>query len=367
MTESPFSHPRLEPLLLRRQLSPLNFTDPSGYCFMGCFWQSAFRAIGNFFRQNWGSIFQITVTATCAMLTACAPFLPIVAGLAAGFVTGVTSGNLGLAIRSGIIASATALAFQGVGELTSGLAAVDPTGGAAAPMTSGSPLHLLKVAGHAAVGCLSAVASGGGCGPGAMAAGASAAATPFILDAFPDPKGNAAHLFGGTAASAVLGGLGSVAGGDKFGNGAVTAAFGYLFNAMNHRMVRGYARPDLRDWEHMEEVGAGESATIKTGDRILIAASSSAFPPTNQFWYSVEAVPLRANGTPETSIATPDWSRAGQYSSGLTGTGYSNYFEFEATSTSAANSWRWTVAIPPQQAAHDNTMHNRLQVYVPRR
>ena len=33
--------------------SPVNFTDPSGYCFVGCFWQPVFRAIGNFFRQNW--------------------------------------------------------------------------------------------------------------------------------------------------------------------------------------------------------------------------------------------------------------------------------------------------------------------------
>jgi hypothetical protein len=38
-------------------------------------------------------------------------------------------------------------------------------------------------------------------------------------------------MVGGTAASAVMGGLASVAGGGKFGNGAVTAAFGYLYNA----------------------------------------------------------------------------------------------------------------------------------------
>lgn len=35
--------------------SPVNFTDPSGYCFMGCFWQPVFRAIGNFLRQKPGS------------------------------------------------------------------------------------------------------------------------------------------------------------------------------------------------------------------------------------------------------------------------------------------------------------------------
>ena len=27
--------------------SPVNFTDPSGYCFMGCFWNKALRGLGN--------------------------------------------------------------------------------------------------------------------------------------------------------------------------------------------------------------------------------------------------------------------------------------------------------------------------------
>jgi hypothetical protein len=39
---------------------------------------------------------------------------------------------------------------------------------------------------------------------------------------------------GGLVASSVVGGIASVAGGGKFGNGAVTAAFGYLFNAEQH-------------------------------------------------------------------------------------------------------------------------------------
>jgi hypothetical protein len=42
------------------------------------------------------------------------------------------------------------------------------------------------------------------------------------------------HLFGGTVASAIVGGLGSVAGGGEFTNGAATAAFGYLFNEVLH-------------------------------------------------------------------------------------------------------------------------------------
>jgi hypothetical protein len=38
---------------------------------------------------------------------------------------------------------------------------------------------------------------------------------------------------------AAIGGLASVAGGGKFGNGAVTAAFGYLFNELSHESEYG--------------------------------------------------------------------------------------------------------------------------------
>jgi hypothetical protein len=45
---------------------------------------------------------------------------------------------------------------------------------------------------------------------------------------------------GATLAFAVAGGLGSVAGGGKFANGAVTAAFGYLYNELGSYVQRGY-------------------------------------------------------------------------------------------------------------------------------
>ncbi len=123
--------------------------------------------------------------------------------LASAFVAGVTSGDLGMALKAGLISAVTAGAFKAVGNFTA----------------SGS---LGNVAGHAAVGCLSAVASGGRCGSGALSAGIPAAGTPFISQAFPNARTDAGDMFGGTAASAVLGGLGSVAGGGKFENGAVS-------------------------------------------------------------------------------------------------------------------------------------------------
>jgi hypothetical protein len=75
--------------------SPVNFTDPSGYCFLGCFWKPTFKAIGNFFKQNWPAILQITVTALCNLTPAAGPACAALGS----FVSGVTSGNLGQALR----------------------------------------------------------------------------------------------------------------------------------------------------------------------------------------------------------------------------------------------------------------------------
>jgi RHS repeat-associated protein len=167
--------------------SPVNFTDPSGYCFMGCFWQSTFRAIGNFFEKNWVAILQVAATAMCGGNPACA-------GVVAFAVTGVTSGDFGMAFRAGVTAFITATAFAIVGQAHGGN-------------------FLGKIGGHAAVGCLSAVMSGGRCGRGALSAAAGVVGTPF-----------------GLVGATVAGGLASVASGGNFANGAVTAAFGYLFN-----------------------------------------------------------------------------------------------------------------------------------------
>jgi hypothetical protein len=86
-----------------------------------------------------------------------------------------------------------------------------------------SAKRLENIAGHALVGCASAVAQGGKCGPGALSAGV------------------ASSLIGGRGlsvqklvANAVIGGVASVAAGGNFANGAVTSAFGYLFNECAH-------------------------------------------------------------------------------------------------------------------------------------
>jgi filamentous hemagglutinin len=95
------------------------------------------------------------------MIPVCAPFMPLVAGLTSAFVTGVTSGNLGLALRAGLIAGVTAYAMFEVGQLTSH-----------GTLAFGTGTYYANVLGHALVGCVSAVASRGKCGAGALSGGA---------------------------------------------------------------------------------------------------------------------------------------------------------------------------------------------------
>jgi RHS repeat-associated protein len=199
--------------------SPVNFTDPSGYCFMGCFWKPLFRAVGNFFRQNWGAILQIAATALCGGNPVCGA---IVGGATSAFVVGVSGGSLGDALRAGFISAATIGAMWGVGELTGGFNGVlDTTAGGHGPLAPGSEAHLFNIAGHALVGCARAVASRASCGSGALAGAIGPTVAPALL-------GRSFQFR--LVANSVMGGLASVAGGGSFANGAVTAAFGYLFN-----------------------------------------------------------------------------------------------------------------------------------------
>jgi hypothetical protein len=314
---------------------------------MGCFWKPIFK----FFQKNFAAILQVAATA----LLCSGPTAPICAGVIAFTVTGVTSGNLGLALRAGFTAAFTAAAMDAVGTATLGQGHPLPE--------FMSPAHVANMAGHALVGCMSAVVGGARCGPGALAGAAGSLAAPLLGRAFPNPRGNTGDLFGGTVASAVVGGVASVAGGGKFANGAVTAAFGYLFNEMNHSLRRGWGdpRPDLRDWELVGSVSEGSALSFPSlADRILIEASSLAYPPTNQFSFTVDAQPLFGR-----SLAPPEWYEKVWHASGPTGAGTPNYFEFQANPP--GNMTKWTVAIPSQQPAHGNALHNTINVYVPKK
>jgi RHS repeat-associated protein len=221
--------------------SPVNFTDPSGYCFMGCFWKPIFKAIGNFFQKNWGAILQIAATAMCGGNPACGM---LVGSLTSAVVAGITSGDLGAALRAGITSFITAAMFTGVGS----------------SFPSGS---LGNIVGHALVGCASAVMQGGKCGPGALSAGITAFAGPMI-------NGRGFSL-GSLVANAVIGGVASVAAGGNFANGAITAAYGYLFNELTHNGGRGRSPPSGEQEAYCVPcaVAAGDALTVIVGGYVL--------------------------------------------------------------------------------------------------
>jgi len=140
---------------------------------------------------------------------------PVAAGAASGFITGFAStGNVNGAMQG---------AFSG------GLFG-------AAGMVGDAPNSFARYAAHAAAGCISAVASSGHCGPGAVAA----VFGKYTTNAIGDSSILSDSVSKGVATS-VAGGVGSMIAGGKFENGAVTAAYGYLFNHLAQRMMA--ARP----------------------------------------------------------------------------------------------------------------------------
>jgi hypothetical protein len=134
--------------------------------------------------------------------------------LSAGSLIGSAAGGF----AGGLVSSGGDFKAALIGGVTAG--AFNWAGGA----FMDSPLQL--VAAHATIGCASAMASGGSCGAGALSAGFSKVATLGLNDYTTWDalsKGIAVTVIGGTA---------SVLAGGKFENGAMTAAYGYLFNQM---------------------------------------------------------------------------------------------------------------------------------------
>gem|GEM_PF-3456929 len=92
---------------------------------------------------------------------------------------------------------------------------------------------LAKVAAHAAAGGTLNTLQGGKFGHGFLSAGVTEALSPAIGAA--SSGGGAGGVVAGTVASAVVGGTVSELSGGKFGNGAQTGAFQYLFNKVVHK------------------------------------------------------------------------------------------------------------------------------------
>jgi RHS repeat-associated protein len=127
------------------------------------------------------------------------------------------TGSANSSVKGFAVSAATSYAFHQVGVQTKG-------------WESSAWGTVGQIAAHAAVGCASAELGGGNCRQGALAAGFGKAMT-FVGD-FHNSSDPWVRYGVGTAWAAMSGGVGAVLGGGKFLNGAETAAFGYLFNAL---------------------------------------------------------------------------------------------------------------------------------------
>jgi RHS repeat-associated protein len=193
--------------------NPLAFTDPSGLCFLGCFWHSpTFRELGSIavaaiLQQEWA----LPALAGDIGLTGAAQTIAA-AGLSGGISGYVSTGKL----HGAFLGAAESLAFFKVG---------DALGDA---KLSGAEGAATKFIAHGMVGGLFTVAGGGRFGSGFLAAGFGTLADNVSFN-----QGDNEWM-PETISHAIAGGVGSALGGGKFANGAMTGAFGYLFNCSLH-------------------------------------------------------------------------------------------------------------------------------------
>lgn len=203
----------------------------------------------------------------------------------AAYLSSIQGGDLGDMVKAAVISYVTAQAFNFVGSETSGHIAKNGLYGGKYTREAyiQSDWFVANVAGHAVVGCASAAASGDNCKSGALAAGFGALAGPTI-----PTKGFEAGL----VKSMVVGGLGSKLGGGKFENGAITGAFGYIFNTCASNpsscLNPGDKGPGMVDmavgdgkWKY---VPAGQAAADAFTDAALYTDVAQSSAPVNDYW-----------------------------------------------------------------------------------
>jgi RHS repeat-associated protein len=202
--------------------NPLTLTDPSGYSWLSKTWHKVWRnpvlrtvviAVASYYTAGWASSAYEGYAAAAILEGGTA----VTIGGSVSLTSSVVGGMVGGA-TAGYLASNGDLKAAAQGALTGGL--FGAVGSMYPPGSTGSYV------GHAAVGCVSSSLGGGSCARGALAQAFSKYITV-------ESSGISNVLIHGTIAS-VSGGAVSVITGGKFSDGARTAAFGYLFNCVQH-------------------------------------------------------------------------------------------------------------------------------------
>lgn len=196
--------------------NPLALTDPTGYSWWGDALRIAAVVVISYYTAGWGA----TLWAEESYASALA-----VVG-AGGFAAGaVQTGNL----KGALTGAFSAELFFGVGEYFNS-AGWAHEGGNIGSTNLNSVGYTAKVLSHGVVGGIMAKLEGGKFGNGFWSAGVSEAASPGIDKLDPEnPIGQSVSANRIIAAS-IVGGTTSVIAGGKFGNGAITSAFGRAFN-----------------------------------------------------------------------------------------------------------------------------------------
>jgi RHS repeat-associated protein len=228
--------------------NPLSGTDPTGYSSWWVDWRRPIGAIAAAALLRFEVMPALLAESGLATSSVVA-ISNTVAGFAAG---GIMGGNVHSALQGAFFAN---LNF-GIGEVT---------GHELAFFTKE---HLLNTALHGLVGCGQQSAAGGNCRAGAISGSFSALAAPV----------NEVGLPG----QIVIGAIASRLAGDRAQNGAITAAFEYLFNAMGARVLRGTGHHIVRNATARDLSFSKEALVVLDGpeNRIPVQGHNAARPCT---------------------------------------------------------------------------------------
>lgn len=228
--------------------NPLNATDPSGQEFITFFYYFVgaaitARATGIIDQKTFRSLMAIAVAWYLGPYGAYGAAGATGSAGASAAVAGFASGAIQTGTPEGAVMGAfTGLMFYGAGELGTRLGAA----------TTG--FSATRVGLHALAGCASSSMAGGSCEKGAVSAGITKAVGSIVDKEIQGITGLDDHAIRLTA-YAIVGGTVSALGGDKFANGALTAAFQYLFNQARQPRLLTQSGHHIVPNETVREVG----------------------------------------------------------------------------------------------------------------